>query len=78
MRPSIGELLIILLIVALLFGTRKLRNIGGDLGSAIKSFRDAMKSEDGHEAGGKDDTPPKGTVIEGKADSTSESSSKDR
>jgi sec-independent protein translocase protein TatA len=32
----------VLLIVALLFGTKKLRNIGGDLGSAIKSFKTAM------------------------------------
>jgi len=39
---SIWELLIVLLIVVLLFGTRKLRNMGGDLGSAIRSFRQAM------------------------------------
>ena len=36
-----GSLLIILLIVVLLFGTKKLRNLGSDLGSAIKSFRKA-------------------------------------
>jgi sec-independent protein translocase protein TatA len=42
MGLSIWQLLIILLIVALLFGTKKLRNIGGDLGSAIKSFKKAM------------------------------------
>lgn len=46
MGISIWQLLIILLIVALLFGTKKLRNIGGDLGSAIKSFKGAMGSED--------------------------------
>ena len=40
------ELLIVLAIVALLFGTKKLRNIGGDLGSAIKSFRSAMKENE--------------------------------
>lgn len=41
------ELLVILLIVALVFGTRKLKSLGGDLGSAIKSFRDAFReSED--------------------------------
>lgn len=40
---GITELLIVLAIVALLFGTKKLRNMGGDLGGAIKSFRGAMK-----------------------------------
>jgi sec-independent protein translocase protein TatA len=43
---SIGHLLVVLLIVALLFGTKKLRNIGGDLGAALKSFKDAMRSGD--------------------------------
>lgn len=40
---SIGSLLLILLIVVLLFGTKKLRNMGGDLGSALKNFKDAVK-----------------------------------
>ena len=40
---SIWQLLIILLIIVLLFGTKKLRNIGADLGSAIKNFRSSMK-----------------------------------
>ncbi len=44
--PGITELLIILLIVALLFGTKKLRSMGGDLGSALKNFRGAMKDEE--------------------------------
>ncbi len=35
--------LIVLLIVALVFGTKKLRNIGSDLGSAIKGFKDGMR-----------------------------------
>ncbi len=43
MGISIWQLLIILAIVVLLFGTKKLRNIGGDLGGAIKSFRGAVK-----------------------------------
>lgn len=37
------QLLIVLAIVILLFGTKKLRNLGGDLGSAVKSFKGAMK-----------------------------------
>ncbi len=41
MGIGVTELLVVLAIVALLFGTKKLRNIGGDLGAAIKSFRKA-------------------------------------
>jgi len=39
---SIWQLLIILVIVLLLFGTKRLKNLGGDLGGAIKGFRKAM------------------------------------
>ena len=39
---SIWQLLIILVIVLLLFGTKRLRNLGSDLGNAIKGFRGAM------------------------------------
>tara|TARA_B100001996_G_scaffold123957_1_gene93850 strand:+ start:2077 stop:2256 length:180 start_codon:yes stop_codon:yes gene_type:complete len=47
--PGLNELLILLVIVALLFGTKKLRGIGGDLGSAIKGFKRALKDEDKQE-----------------------------
>lgn len=40
---SIWHWLIVLAIVVLIFGTRKLRNAGGDLGSAVKNFKQAMK-----------------------------------
>ena len=43
MGIGIKELLVILAIVIILFGTKKLRNIGADLGGAIKSFRSAVK-----------------------------------
>ena len=43
---SIWSLLLILVIVILLFGTKKLRNVGGDLGSAIKNFKKSVKSEE--------------------------------
>ena len=43
MGISIWQLLIILVIVVLLFGTKKLRNMGGDLGGAIKNFRSSMR-----------------------------------
>ncbi|WP_323846282.1 Sec-independent protein translocase subunit TatA [Microbulbifer magnicolonia] len=43
---SIWQLLIILVIVLLLFGTKRLKNLGGDLGGAIKGFKKAIKDED--------------------------------
>jgi len=43
---SIWQLLIIALIVILLFGTKKLRSLGGDLGGAGKGFKNAMADED--------------------------------
>ena len=43
---SIWQLLIIAVIVILLFGTKKLRNLGGDLGSAVKGFKNAVTDED--------------------------------
>lgn len=39
---SIWQLLIVLIIVVLLFGTKKLRSLGGDLGSAIKNFKQSV------------------------------------
>jgi sec-independent protein translocase protein TatA len=45
---SIWHWLIVLLIVALIFGTRKLRNLGTDLGGAIKGFKEGMKTEEGN------------------------------
>ncbi len=43
MGISMTQLLIVLVIVILVFGTKRLKNVGGDLGEAIKSFRNAMK-----------------------------------
>ena len=42
---SIWHWLIVLVIVLLVFGTKKLRNIGGDLGGAVKGFKDGMKTD---------------------------------
>ncbi len=47
MGIGIWELLVLFLIVLLLFGTKRLRNIGNDLGGAIKGFRTAMNEGDG-------------------------------
>lgn len=66
MGISVWQLLIVLVIVLLLFGTKKLRNLGGDLGSAIKSFRSAVK--DGDEPSSKEpeqlENGPPGRVID--------------
>ena len=43
---SIWQLLIILLIVVMLFGTKRLKGLGSDLGDAIKGFRKSMGSEE--------------------------------
>lgn len=43
---SIWHWLIVLLIVLLIFGTKKLRNMGSDLGGAVRNFKDAMKEEE--------------------------------
>lgn len=54
---SIWQLLIILLIVIMLFGTKKLRNMGTDLGGAIKGFKKALNTE------GKKDTEGKKSIV---------------
>lgn len=47
MGISVTKLLIVLAIIIVIFGTKRLKNVGGDLGAAIKSFRSAIKdSED--------------------------------
>ena len=46
MGISIWQLLIILVIVLLLFGAKRLRNVGGDLGQAVKGFKDSMKDDE--------------------------------
>lgn len=51
---SLWHWLIVLVVVVLVFGTKKLRNAGGDLGSAVKNFKDAMQQGDA-EAGRKPD-----------------------
>lgn len=43
---SIGSIVLVLLIVILVFGTKRLRHIGNDLGAALKSFRKGMRDED--------------------------------
>ncbi|GHV52116.1 hypothetical protein FACS1894206_00310 [Deltaproteobacteria bacterium] len=45
MMPSLPQLLIVILVVALLFGTNKLRNLGSDLGKSLKDFKKALNDE---------------------------------
>jgi len=59
---SIWSLLLVLAIVILLFGTKKLRNVGGDLGNAIKNFKKSVKDEEVTQESSESD----GQVIEGK------------
>ena len=42
---SVTQLIIVAVIILLLFGTKKLRNVGGDLGAAVKGFKKAMSDE---------------------------------
>jgi len=46
---GIWQLLIILLIVVMLFGTKRLRNLGSDLGGALKGFKSAVKEDEPEE-----------------------------
>ena len=46
MMPSVPQLLIILVIVVLIFGAKRLKNLGGDLGGAVKGFKQAVKDDD--------------------------------
>lgn len=53
---SIWQLLIVFVIVILIFGTKKLRNLGGDLGGAVKGFKNAINEDPKKEDEGKDAT----------------------
>ena len=52
---SIWHWLIVLVIVMLVFGTKKLRNMGSDLGGAVKGFKEGMKEGDSSDDAGKTD-----------------------
>ena len=69
---GITELIIVLVIVILLFGTKKLRSLGGDLGGALKSFRGAMKDVDELEQPDNKEHENSGSIIEGEVDKSVE------
>ena len=62
---SIWHWLIVLLVVLLIFGTKKLRNMGTDLGGAVRGFKEGMKSADDDKTTAKIDNSNAGQTIEG-------------
>jgi len=63
-----GSLILILIIVVLLFGTKRLRSMGSDLGSALKNFKKAVKDgESEEEPAAQEKLERDSTVIEGEA-----------
>ena len=69
---SIWHWLIVLLIVVMVFGTKKLRNMGGDLGGAVKGFKDGMK--DGGQSAA--DDKPVGQVANAQAPAQAQAADK--
>ncbi|MDD5384029.1 MAG: Sec-independent protein translocase subunit TatA [Gallionella sp.] len=67
---SIWHWLIVLLVVILIFGTKKLRNIGSDLGGAVKNFKEGVRDDEPKQA------QQDGQVIEGEV--TSKTQAKDK
>jgi sec-independent protein translocase protein TatA len=62
---SIWHWLIVLVVVLLIFGTKKLRNLGADLGGAVKGFKEGMKTEEDKTQQAKIEEGEKGQTIEG-------------
>jgi sec-independent protein translocase protein TatA len=69
---SMWQLLILLLIVVLVFGTKRLRNMGGDLGAAVKGFRKGM--EDARDDGDEEKLEPDQLAADQKKESAADSS----
>jgi sec-independent protein translocase protein TatA len=65
---SIWQLLIVLAIVVMLFGTKRLRGLGGDVGSAIKGFKKAMKDDESAKVEDKTAPIDQQDVINGEAE----------
>ncbi|MBK6658285.1 MAG: twin-arginine translocase TatA/TatE family subunit [Proteobacteria bacterium] len=61
---SIQHLIVVLIIVILLFGTKKIKNVGADVGGWIRDFKKAMREDTTEETAAK---PDNGKVIEGEA-----------
>ena len=70
---SVWHWLIVLVIVLLIFGTKKLRNVGQDLGGAVKGFKEGMKSADDEKTAAKLERSETGQTIEGEVKEKSKS-----
>jgi len=62
---SIWHWMIVLVVVLLIFGTKKLRNIGSDLGGAVRGFKDGMKDSGEKDGGASGQSQLSGRTIEG-------------
>jgi sec-independent protein translocase protein TatA len=76
MGISMWQLAIIAVIVVLLFGTKKLRSLGGDLGSAIKGFKSAMNDDNNAEVSAKKTTEKISDSNDGVKDTNQKSTQK--
>lgn len=65
---SIWQLLIVLVIVVMIFGTKRLRNLGSDLGSAVKGFKKGLTEEDKPAVEDQKDESGNEKVIDGEAE----------
>ncbi len=70
---GVTELIIILLIVLVLFGAKRLKNVGSDLGAAVKGFRSSMKDEEKGNIEKKDSDVLEGEVTSSKVDQAKKS-----
>jgi sec-independent protein translocase protein TatA len=74
---SIWQLLIILAIVVMVFGTKKLRNLGSDVGGALKGFKTAMKDDEADKDESEDDIEDAaGEIVDAAAEEEEEESVK--
>jgi sec-independent protein translocase protein TatA len=71
---SIWQLLIVFVIVILIFGTKKLRNLGGDLGGAVKGFKNAI-NDDGKKAEDEKNSDQQQSITHEEKDATFDSAS---
>lgn len=70
---GIKELVVVLVIVLLLFGTKKLKNLGSDLGGAIKGFKKSVQDEDAQQTTAKlEEQDEDGETIDAKAEKVGE------
>ncbi|MGJ8688386.1 MAG: Sec-independent protein translocase subunit TatA [Gammaproteobacteria bacterium] len=74
---GIWQLVIILVIVVMLFGTKKLRNLGGDLGGALKGFKNAMKDDADKDAEDDDSVKPAADASAMKSETAEKPDTKD-